>query len=202
VSSASQEIPHILWYSDVHCCFYIVRSLHHSSVSAILTNQQTNKCYNCYMIHNNMNFKLLHVLDLTSPSLGSTLIFVVYKTVTKFSVLLTKFSVLLHDLDSKILFPAYLLYHSTLSISDTSTRCSSLLVLFCSCHSLCYIILYFNLSIEFNIIYNLLLPCILKILYATYIQSTRKNPTSSSTYATDQNIVLVTILYNNNQCTT
>jgi hypothetical protein len=72
-----------------------------------------------------------------------------YKTVTKLSVLL-------HDLDSKILFPAYLLYRSTMSISNTSTLCSSLLVLFCSCHPVCYNILFFNLSIECNIIYGLL----------------------------------------------
>jgi hypothetical protein len=39
-------------------------------------NQQTYKkdAYNCFVIHNNINFKLLHVLDLAGPSLGSTLI--------------------------------------------------------------------------------------------------------------------------------
>jgi hypothetical protein len=43
VSSASQEIPHILWYSKVHCCFYIVHSSYYSSLATVLTNQQTNK---------------------------------------------------------------------------------------------------------------------------------------------------------------
>ena len=47
--------------------------------STILTNQQANKknAYSFYVIHNNINFKLLHLLDLTGPSLGSTLIVVV-----------------------------------------------------------------------------------------------------------------------------
>jgi len=60
---------------------YIVHTVNCSSVSTISTKKMQN---NCHLIRNNIckNIELLHVLDLTGPSLASILIAVYYCLVT------------------------------------------------------------------------------------------------------------------------